>query len=108
MRCQICFKKGRTIRMQCGHAYHAECLRKNASDWQLPCFKCQCPLAKAVEDGGQWYIGIDTTRQFDCMYKISHENLIVRTEKCIPRWHRDNGRLLRRVFLPIKNNICVS
>ena len=108
MQCQICFKGGKVYRMSCGHTYHIDCLRRQNSDWSIPCCACRHSLAKAVHDGKQWYIGVDTENALGCFFKVTDESKIVPYHECVSLWQRANGRLLRRQLLPLKCNICVS
>lgn len=108
MRCELCHTQGNVEKMPCGHGFHIECLRAHTRDWSIPCTKCHVSLARAYDDGTHWYIGIDTKHQMHCMFQISDESKVIRSEKCFSHWKRRNGRLLRRQMLPLKSNICVS
>ena len=109
-RCEICYQKGNTVQMKCGHCYHIECFKKYVNDWRIPCKVCQKELGHALYDQclKKWYIGIDTGSHFHCYFKINSESKIVEWQECFSKWKRDNGRLLRVEMLPLKYNICVS
>ena len=107
-RCQVCNGQGSLISMGCGHAYHLHCIKNNIENCQFQCRNCKTHLVKAVEIQSKWYICVDTCKEMHCLFCISPDAKLEEIDESLSRWHRDNGRLTRRVCFNLNNNICVS